>query len=173
MQTPIFNREPRPCILVRLVCVKCGPVRMALAAQEEPITKLECPYCSKSSRSERMGIGHTVRDLPYFESEARMQQYMGFLETLPPINPLRPVLVTGQLVIYCAEEGILHLARVGEIYTDQAHLGPKGIPSISFRIGDEETDPVPHITAAPGCPPWWCFSQEAKAALNPKRNGIN
>ncbi len=167
MQTSIFNREPRPCILARLACINCGPVRMALAPQEEPITTLECPYCFEAAKAERLGIGLTVRDLPYFESEGRLRQHLDALSTLPPRKQqyLRP----GQVVIYCQEENILHLAHIGDIHTSRHNLSPQGVPSISFVICGEATAPVPHISAAPDCPPWWCLQAEFRE-MNALRN---
>jgi len=165
MQTSIFNREPRACILARLACIKCGPVRMALAPQDEPITQLECPYCFGEAKAQQIGTGQTMRALPYFESEANIRRLS---ENPPPMDGSRR-LVPGQLVIYCEETSILHLAAVGDIHTNRPNLSPAGLPSISFQIGENATGPVPHVSAAPGCPPWWCLQGEVKAALKPPK----
>lgn len=68
-------------------------------------------------------------------------------------------------MVFCQETSILHLAAVGDIHTNRANLSPNGIPSISFTIGENGTGPVPHVSAAPGCPPWWCLPEEVEAAL--------
>ncbi len=161
MQTSIFNREPRPCILARLACPQCGPVRMALAPQDEPLTTLECPYCFEPAKAERLGIGLTVRELPYFEFEAKMDMLMRRPPQLTAFRRLSP----GQLVVYCQEMRILHLASVGDIHTSRAHLSPEGLPSISFEIGGERTAPAPHVSASGNVPPFWCLPEEVRAAL--------
>ena len=167
MQTSIFNREPRPCILARLACIKCGPMRMALAPQDEPITALKCPYCFSEARATQIGTGRTLRNLPYFEFEAKAEM---LIQQPPKFGEGRPRLQHGQLVVFCQETSILHLAAVGDIHTNRANLSPAGIPSISFTIGENGTGPVPHVSAAPGCPPWWCLPEEVKAALKkPKK----
>jgi hypothetical protein len=166
MQTSIFNREPRPCILARLACIKCGPMRMALAPQDEPITALECPYCFGEAKVTQIGTGRTLRNLPYFEFEAKVDM---LIQQPPKFGAGKPRLSHGQLVVFCQETSILHLAAVGDIHTNRANLSLEGIPSISFTIGENATGPVPHVSAAP-CPPWWCLPEEVKAALKkPKK----
>jgi hypothetical protein len=166
MQTFIVNRELRPCILVRLACIKCGPVRMALTPREKPITALECPYCFTEAKAQQIGTGRTLRALPYFEFESKQE---ALITALPQFGNGRERLTHGQLVVYCQETSILHLAAVGDIHTNRASLSPDGIPSISFTIGENETGPVPHVSAAPGCPPWWCLPEEVRAALKKSR----
>ena len=164
-----FNREPRPCILARLACKKCGPVRMALVPQEEPITSLECPYCFTEAPAKQLGLGLTVRNLPYFELEANLNT----LSQQPPQVGNFRRLQHGQLVVYCEEMNIVHLAAVGDIHTNQANLSPTGIPSISFQIGENETGPVPHVSASGNIPPFWCLPEEVQAELKkakPKNN---
>lgn len=162
MQTSIFHREARPFLMVRLVCTKCGSLRMAIEPTDETITTLECPYCFGAAKAERIGSGQTLRRLPYFEAESTLE---AAIRQQPNFGQSPPRLHRGQLVVYCEETTILHLAAVGDIHTSAAHLSARGIPAISFRIGERETDPVQHISAAPGCPPWWCLPEEVKGAI--------
>lgn len=160
MQTSIYNREPRPCILARLACTKCGPVRMALAPQDEPITSLECPYCFGEAKAQQIGTGRTLRPLPYFELEASVYLHLQDTYRRPVDNPRFVRLVPGQLVVYCEETSIIHFACVGDVHTNEANLSPQGVPSITFHIQGEDTPPVPHISGAHDCPPWWCLPDE-------------
>lgn len=155
----MMNREPAACILVRLACERCGPVRMALA--EIPET-LECPYCSTEAKFEHLGTGQTTRLLPYFELEANLQQF----RTEPPRSEGHPRLHRGQLVIYCQELSILHFATVDEIWTNAVNVSPAGMPSISFRIGGLDTGPVPHVSGSDGVPPFWCFPEDMRKAAD-------
>lgn len=160
MQPSIFNREPRPYVMVRLACSHCGPVRMALVPQV--ITTLECPYCFKDMPAEQIGTGQTLRALPYFESEADVYAYMRDSYRSPHDNPRFLRLVRGQLVVYCEEESVLHLACIGDVFTNQVNLSPIGIPSISFKFGDNEIGPIPHVSMGIECPPWWCLPDEIR-----------
>lgn len=155
----MMNREPAACILVRLACERCGPVRMALA--EIPET-LECPYCSTEAKFEHLGTGQTTRLLPYFELEANLQQF----RTEPPRSEGHPRLHRGQLVIYCQELSILHFATVDEIWTNAVNVSPAGMPSISFRIAGLDTGPVPHVSGSDGVPPFWCFPEDMRKAAD-------
>ena len=170
--TPL-NRESRPCILARLACLKCGPVRMALAPQDTPVTTLECPYCFGEAKAEQIGTGITQRNLPYFEAEGLFDAALRH----PPGNgPVRRI-ESGQVVIYCPEGDILHLAVVGDVHTSRQHLSPGG-PAISFRIGGEETPPAPHLSGCGQAPPFWCWPdeirqawQEAEVKPKPRKRG--
>ncbi len=158
-----FNRQPQPCILLQLACIKCGPVRMALPPQDATPT-VECPYCFKPAKARKLGEGQTLRTLPYFECESSLVK----MAQLPPKLKGSRELIPGQIVIYCQEEHILHFAAVGQIHTNRASLSKNGDPSISFIIAGEETAPIPHISAAPECPPYWCYPYEMP---KPKKKG--
>lgn len=164
MHPSIFNREPRPYIMIRLACKSCGPVRMALVPQDQPITAVECPYCFVDATAEPIGTGQTLRNLPYFEVEGSL-----VAERRPPQMGQFVRLVAGQLVVYCEEESILHLAAISNVFTNRMNLSPEGVPSISFVIGGEETAPVPHISSAPDCPPYWCLPSEVRGTPGMKK----
>jgi|GEM_PF-3394318 len=162
MTQSIFARELQPCILARLACPNCGPVRMALPQTHEPVITLICPYCDSDAPAEALGTVQTVRELPFFHYEgepiaARQLPQVGSFARLQP----------GQILVYCEEQDILHLAALAGIYTSRAHLGPNGVPSISFIRSGEETGPVPHVSACGGVPPYWCLPSEAREAMNP------
>jgi len=148
-----INREPQPCIMVQLACPKCGPVRMALAPQDDPITSLECPYCSTESMAEQIGDTQTTRQLPYFEFEGLFRTYAH------AIAKSARRIESGETVIYCQEMDILHLAVVGDVHTSSVHLSPGG-PAISFIIAGQVTEPTPHLSGCGEVPPFWCWPDE-------------
>lgn len=166
MNPMMMNREPAPCILVRLACERCGPVRMALPDSPDAAAEtLECPYCSAECKFDQIGLGRTTRLLPYFELEANLQQF----DRHPPgSGDGYRRLTRGQMVIYCQEASILHFATVDEVWTNAASISPDGMPSISFRIAELDTGPVPHISGASDLPPWWCLPNEMRRPQNPQ-----
>jgi hypothetical protein len=157
------NREPIPCVLVRLACDNCGPVRMALAPDLYAPAAIACPYCEANTPLKVLGTGSTIRILPYFELEAKLQEYSSHP---PPKAGFRP-LTRGQTVIFCQEANILHFAAIGDVWTNAPSISPTGMPSVSFVIGGQETGAVPHVSGVDGVAPFWCLPYEMPRPAKP------
>ena len=160
MNPVMMNREPEACVLIRLACERCGPVRMALATSPDD-PNIECPYCGHVSKFDLLGSGKTIRLLPYFELEANLQQ-IG--QTTPGGAQGFRRIVQGQIVVLCEETSILHFAMVETVWTNAVNISPAGIPSISFKIRGLDTGPIPHLSGCDNCPPFWCFTDEMRSA---------
>ena len=161
MHPMMINREPAACVLIRLTCERCGPVRMALATPPDA-PAVECPYCISVSPFDALGEGRTTRLLPYFELEANLVQVS---QEPPGSGSGFRRLVKGQTVIFCEETNILHFATIDEVWVNAVNISPAGKPSISFLIRGLDTGPIPHSSGAQDrLPPFWCLPEEFQAA---------
>lgn len=151
----IIHREAQACIILDLRCVNCGPVRVAIAAAEPTTGQMSCPYCENVSPATPIGSGSTRRVLPYFDFAPRDAE----LSTVQVLSAAARPLSRGQLVCFSEEPDVYHFASIAEIFTNRVHLSSTGRPSVTFVIGGDETDPIPHITGAE-TRPWWCFPDE-------------
>lgn len=165
----IIHREPQPCIILDLRCTNCGPVRMAIEPEDTPPAEMPCPYCDSPAPATTLGTGHTRRILPYFDLAPNLQA----LDSIQIVSGNMRPLVRGQLVCYCEEPTIAHFAKVEDVFTSRAHLSASGLPSVSFSIAGDRTEPVPHLTGAETYP-WWCFADElprGKTEAVPAKSG--
>jgi hypothetical protein len=137
---------------------------MAIEQPEgDPPAELACPYCDATAAAAVLGSGETRRLLPYFDLAANVQE----LDRLPIFSEKMRPLVHGQIVCFSEEPDIIHFAKVEEVFTSRAHVSTSGMPSISFVIGGESSDPIPHYSGAETLP-WWCWSDELpKASCSP------
>jgi hypothetical protein len=151
----IIHREPRPCIVLELRCEHHGPVRLAVAP-EDAAEHLPCPYCGVHAPTAKLGEGSTRRILPYFDLAPDARQ-LDRLQSLPGAG--RP-LISGAIVCFAEQPDVFHLAKVHDVYTNRANVSAAGLPSITFLLEGDESDPVPHISGAEGAFPWWCWPDE-------------
>jgi hypothetical protein len=153
----IIYREPRQCIVLELRCEHHGPVRLAVSP-EGVESHMACPYCGIHAATTKLGESSTRRILPYFDLAPDARQ-LDSLQVLPGAS--RP-LMRGAVVCFAEQPEVFHLAAVHEVYTNRAHVSAAGLPSITFLLSGDKSDPVPHISGAEGFP-WWCWPDELPA----------
>jgi len=164
--TSYIHREPQPCTILNILCINCGPVRMAIEAGQPTPGQMPCPYCETQSLATPIGSGSTRRILPYFDLAPNPN-----LEQLQVLSVDFRRLSRGQIVCFSEEPDIFHFAKIEDVFTNRANMSAAGRPSVSFLIGGVDTGPIPHITGAE-TRPWWCWTDElpkTEQELKPKK----
>jgi hypothetical protein len=157
--TSIIHRDPQACIILDIRCTNCGPVRMAISADEPTPRQTPCPYCETNSIATPIGSGSTRRILPYFDFAPNIAE----LEQVQVLSINARPLARGQLVCFSEEPDIYHFAKIEEVYTNRANMSATGRPSVSFSVAAMDSGPIPHISGAE-TRPWWCFTDELPKA---------